>query len=51
VKREILFAEVFDKLEAYGDIKGILEFGSERMPNCCSLRIEDSPQLAAESFK
>jgi hypothetical protein len=32
VKREILFAEVFDKLEAYGDIKGILEFGSERIP-------------------
>jgi hypothetical protein len=24
---------------------------SERMPNYCSLRIEDSSQLAAESFK
>jgi hypothetical protein len=24
---------------------------SERMPNYCSLRIEDSPQLTPESFK
>jgi hypothetical protein len=28
-----------------------IEFGSERMTNCCSLRIEDSPRLAAERFK
>jgi len=27
------FAEVSDKLEDYGEIKGIPEFGSERMPN------------------
>jgi hypothetical protein len=50
-------------MEDYGEIKSILEFGSERIPRGLlrgkranaerygSLRIEDSPQLAAESFK